>query len=306
MTFERLTIDSLPALRPFFEKQPYSLSVYSLTSIMAWREADGFEVTFAIDDGALFLSGERADRPGDRHLLMPLSPGRLLPPSQLAAAAARLGHRSFWYVPEDWVEAFGAAEIERRFGMSEHEDDSEYVFCTSDLAELKGSRYAPKRNLIHQFEAEHVAAGRASVEPIEPANVPACLEFLEEWCRERDCESAEQAELRCEKEAAGRALAELHVVGESGIAVRLDGEVAGFGIGARVNAEMGALHFEKAFSRVKGLYQFLDRECARRLFAGRFELVNKEGDMGLPGLAQAKRSYFPVRRVRSFSLELKG
>ncbi|MDD5307221.1 MAG: phosphatidylglycerol lysyltransferase domain-containing protein [Deltaproteobacteria bacterium] len=306
MHFEPLTLDALPTLRPYFEKQPYSLSVYSLTSIMAWREADGFEVSFAVLDGALFFSGERGDRPGDRHLLMPLTPGRPLPPAGLAAASARLGHRSIWYAPEDYVDAFGADGVGRHFGIAERADESEYVFLASDLAELKGSRYAPKRNLIHQFEAEYVATGRASVESIEPESVPDCLAFLEKWCRERDCEGTDHDALRCERDATEKALAELHAIGERGVAVCVDGAVAGFGIGARVNDEMGALHFEKAFSRLKGLYQYLDRECARRLFAGRFKYVNKEGDMGLPGLAKAKKSYFPVRRIRSFSLVLKG
>ena len=41
--------------------------------------------------------------------------------------------------------------------------------------------------------------------------------------------------------------------------------MSAFGIGSRLRADMGNLNFEKAFPHVKGLYQFLDRECARRL-----------------------------------------
>jgi hypothetical protein len=41
------------------------------------------------------------------------------------------------------------------------------------------------------------------------------------------------------------------------------------------------------------------------LFDG-FTFLNKESDMGIPGLAKAKRSYHPVRMVRSFKLVLKG
>jgi len=63
-------------------------------------------------------------------------------------------------------------------------------------------------------------------------------------------------------------------------------------------------HFEKAFSGIKGLYQFLDNECAKRLFS-EFQYINKESDMNLPNLAESKQSYNPVLRVRSFALILR-
>jgi hypothetical protein len=63
---------------------------------------------------------------------------------------------------------------------------------------------------------------------------------------------------------------------------------------------MGVLHFEKAFSRVKGLYQYFDRECARQLFA-ESSLINKENDMDIPEIAYTKSSYFPTMRIKSFN-----
>jgi hypothetical protein len=67
---------------------------------------------------------------------------------------------------------------------------------------------------------------------------------------------------------------------------------------------MGILNYEKAFSNVKGLYQFLDNQCAKQLFAG-YRYINKESDMSLPNLARMKRSYHPVLRVKSYQLTLK-
>jgi hypothetical protein len=89
-----------------------------------------------------------------------------------------------------------------------------------------------------------------------------------------------------------------------GILVRLDGAVSAFGIVSHLNEEMAILNFEKAFSDVKGLYQFLDHECARQLFAG-YRYINKESDMSLPNLAAMKKSYHPVMRVKSYRLTLK-
>ena len=88
-----------------------------------------------------------------------------------------------------------------------------------------------------------------------------------------------------------------------GILIRIDGAVSAFGIGSRLNRMTATLNFEKAFSEIKGLYQFLDNECAKRLF-GEFHYINKESDMNLPNLAESKQSYHPVMRVKSFALIL--
>ena len=68
---------------------------------------------------------------------------------------------------------------------------------------------------------------------------------------------------------------------------------------------MGVLHFEKALSNIKGLYQYFDSECAKRLFKG-YKYINKESDMGDPGLAKSKKSYHPVMIVKSYKLIIKS
>jgi hypothetical protein len=67
---------------------------------------------------------------------------------------------------------------------------------------------------------------------------------------------------------------------------------------------MGVLNFEKAHGSIKGLYQFLDNECAKRLFTG-YTYINKESDMKLPNLAQSKKSYNPVAIVKSYCLTMR-
>ena len=89
-----------------------------------------------------------------------------------------------------------------------------------------------------------------------------------------------------------------------GIILRIDGEVNAFGVAAFPRDDMGSLHFEKADAGIKGLYQYFDRECARRLFHG-YTYINKESDMGIPGLAKAKLSYHPAMRVKSYKLTLR-
>jgi len=89
-----------------------------------------------------------------------------------------------------------------------------------------------------------------------------------------------------------------------GILIRIGGEVSAFGICSHLTDTMGVLNFEKAYPDIKGLYQFLDNECAKRLFAG-YTYINKESDMNIPNLAQSKKSYNPVMMIKSYCLTLR-
>jgi hypothetical protein len=64
---------------------------------------------------------------------------------------------------------------------------------------------------------------------------------------------------------------------------------------------MYAIHFEKALSEYKGLYQFVNRSFAA-ILPETYELINREQDLGDPGLRQAKLSYRPVDFVRKYTV----
>ncbi len=210
----------------------------------------------------------------------------------------------YWCVSGDYVERRRQG-LDEVFHLEEQEEFEDYVYLAEDLARLKGNRYVRKRNLIHQFEREFGGNGsRSRVEPITRDSVPECLAFLEAWCEQRDCDVDEDIDLACERRAVITSLENFEALELSGILVRLDNAVSAFGIASRLTGDTGILNYEKAFSDVKGLYQFLDNECAKRLFAG-FRYINKESDMSLPNLARMKRSYHPVLRVKSYKLTLR-
>jgi len=303
MNFKKLGVADYPALRPYFDPMPYRLSVYSLPSLIAWGNCV-FETHYAAEGGLLVIANESRLRPDDRHLILPVSPGADPSPEQLRSLARESGFHQYWCACGDYVERHRQG-LGPLFQLEEQPEFEDYVYLAEDLAALRGNRFVRKRNLIHQFEREFVKNGnRAVVEPVTRESVPECLAFLEAWCAQRDCDIDGDIDLACERQAVITSLEHLEALGLEGILVRLDSRVCAFGIAARFNGDTGILSYEKAFSDVKGLYQFLDRECAKRLFAG-CRYINKESDMSLPNLAAMKRSYHPVMRVKSYKLTLK-
>jgi len=303
MNFKKLEVADYAALKPYFDPIPYRLSIYSLPSLIAWGDCV-FETRYAVEGDLLVIANESQLRPDDRHLILPVSPGGDPSPERLRAIALESGHRRYWCACGDYVERHRQG-LEPLFDVEEQPEFEDYVYLAEDLAELRGNRFVRKRNLIHQFEREFMRNGnRASVEPITRESVPECLAFLEAWCVQRDCDVDGETDLACERRAVITSLEQLEALDLRGILVRLDERVCAFGIASRLNGDTGILSYEKAFSDVKGLYQFLDRECAKRLFAG-CRYINKESDMSLPNLAAMKRSYHPVLRVKSYKLTLR-
>jgi hypothetical protein len=213
------------------------------------------------------------------------------------------GYSLYHSVPQAYLDRYSEDALTRWFRVAPIGAYDDYVYRQGDLAELMGNRYSKKRNLINQFQRDYLDKDRVTLEAMEEAHGPECLEFLEAWCAERDCSPEDNIDLACEKEAAANMLTDFRFMDVQGLVARVDSRIQAFAVGAHLTKDMGVLHFEKAIGSIKGLYQYFDRECARHLFSN-FQYINKESDMGVPGLAKAKKSYHPVKQIHAYTLKL--
>ncbi len=298
-----LTFDDYSFLKSYFDHQPFRISSYSLPSLIAWSNAC-YRSYYEIIDDTVIVATEAARNLENQHLIMPVSPAGRPTIEYLRDLIVRTGYKKICFVPEDYIEQDRRSALETFFEIMEQPEYEDYIYLTRDLADLKGNRYAKKRNLIHQFKREYLLHNRVVTGPITSEEIPECLEFLEKWCALRECDSGQEENVACEKAAVIQALNSIDELDWRGLWVRLDGEINAFAIMSHLTKDMGVLNFEKAYPQVKGLYQYLDNECARQLFYD-YTYMNKESDMGLPALAESKRSYHPVAKIKSYCLKIK-
>jgi len=235
---------------------------------------------------------------------LPIGGGLEPGPQELLVLAHAAGYPSYWFVPQAYVDRHGRELIEQSFQVTEQAGYHDYIYRVSDLSELKGNRYAKKRNLIKQFERGH-DPHRLYREPITSVNARQCIAFLEEWCEQEGCFQKGDQSLECEMAAALNMLGLVERRMAQGLVLRIDTVISALAVASPLMEGMVVLQFQKACKSIKGLYQFFDRECARTLCQGS-TWVNKESDMGQEGLAHAKRSYYPARMVYSYELKLRG
>ncbi len=304
MKFSPITPSDYPSLKPFFEGQSYRLCSYSLSSIIVWNN-DVYHPCGAVDDGSLIICADFATHKERNHLLLPISPGREYTPEELAEISRGAGCTRYWFVPGDYIERHHGNRLEELFRVERQEEYDDYVYRTEDLATLAGRNYSKKRNLIKQFEREYPEGpGNVSMKHISPEDIPRCLEFLDRWCEERGGDVDRDEDLACEWHATRNALKNLEALEFRSLMLSINGEIEAFALASQLTDAMSALHFQKASAQIKGLYQFFDRECARRLFP-ELEFINKESDMGIPGLAHVKKSYCPEVMIPSYKLILR-
>ncbi len=280
--FKQITPFDYASLKRFFIHQPDTLCAYSLPSILVWSNSI-YQPYGAILDNALIIYLEFPNDKSKRQLILPISPEKDFSPEALYKLALQYEIKRYCFVSENYMNRFEKDRIDTLFDIKEDKKYEDYVYRVKDLATLSGNRYAGKRNLIRQFHQNYVLRERVKTEKTSPSVSSECIDFVEKWCDERGCDEEQNEDLSCEKQAMINALEHIGHMNMPGILIRIDGEVSAVALSSYLTDNMGALHFEKAFIKIKGLYQYLDNVCAKELFK-RYQYLNKESDMGIPGL----------------------
>jgi len=272
---------------------PPSTSELTFTNLWVWRGARSIRLG-ADESGALVALCEEH---GARFFLPPVGAADPAATAQRLRAFARA--QGF---PFEVRRAPGAlAETLRAAGFAAREDrDSfDYVYEVGALASLEGRHFDGKRNQVRRLTRE-----RACVfAPLDAAVAAECLALEEDWCDLRACRL--DAGLTAEQAAIGECLRSHRELELIGGVVRVDGRVKAFALAERLAGDTAVVHFEKADPQVPGLYQLVNHWFCREAL-GAFRFVNREQDLGIPGLRQAKESWRPHHLVAKFTVSAPG
>ena len=182
-----------------------------------------------------------------------------------------------------------------KFRFTPYRDSYDYIYTVEELTELHGKKLQAKRNHCNRFEADHPDY---TTEIVTPENLYRCREMVEKWYAVHEWnEQIEQ-----EKTAIARAFDAFAHTRMDGLMVIENGEVLAFSMGARMSDQYYDVCFEKAYSAINGAYAIINREFSR-MIAGKYpevRFLNREDDMGEPGLRQAKESYQPTLLLEKY------
>ncbi len=276
-----LEIADKKLLDGIFEALQPRISEFTFANLYLFRTAHAYRLAMVGD--AVVILGQGYDRA--TYVLPPLT-------GNVGEATERLLGEGLTLYGAD--EQFVARYLRKEsLEVTEDRDGSDYLYTRAELAELPGNRYHKKKNRINYFVRRHEHV----IEPYHERHREGGLRLLDEWGRVRG--GMESSSLALESEANREALEMADELGLVGLVALVDGEVKAFVLGERLNRETSVCLFEKADPFLDGLYQLIDREFCRRLFTD-CTYVNREQDLGEPGLREAKLSSHPVELVKKF------
>ncbi len=280
--FELLQIEHRPSLRPFFERYPQEISESTFGNHIIWRHFD--HPRFTTIHGNLCFAFSPPDEPP--YFLQPLGENKI--PATLEACltvAPRLSR-----IPASFAERWCGG-----LRCAPDRNDFDYVYLAEDLISLKGKKYDGKRNRIRKFERAY--AWRYL--ELTAAHLDACRSLFDEWLADKGVNGGA---IDAQKDAISEALRHFEILEMTGGAIETEGRIAAFSIGEKLNADTAVVHIEIVNPRYEGLAQLMNREFARQAWSG-CRFINREQDLGLPGLRKAKLSYQPHHLVEKFHIQ---
>lgn len=288
--FTPLTLEHRALLQQWNQQHPPQASEYCFSNLFGWRNACGYAL-------ARFGSGLliRREDHGKMTFLQPLViEGHAEAVKSCFEYLHAAGHGGVIdRVAEDFILALGN---DPAWKIHEDRDQFDYLYLAAELRELAGERFHDKKNLINQFERKYLA----SYIPITGEIARRCIDFAHEWCTDRRC--LQYPGMREENCAVIQMLKNFSALELTGGALEIDGKLIAFTIAEMLNPQTLVIHAEKAKQGVTGVYQAINQQFLQAQ-ATEVIYINREQDLGLPGLRKAKLSYNPTALVKKFRIE---
>lgn len=166
----------------------------------------------------------------------------------------------------------------------------DYIYRRQDLAALQGGKYQGKRNHVNRFRNLYPGF---EYRPLTPELFDECRRVTAVWNDEKEHENPSYGNtIEAEHQVMETIFSHWDELGMIGGSIYADGRMVAFTYGSAVTHDTFDVCVEKADRNVEGAFSIINQQFCAHL-PEQFIYVNREEDMGLPGLRKAKLSYHP-------------
>ncbi|WP_299979337.1 phosphatidylglycerol lysyltransferase domain-containing protein [Desulfobacula sp.] len=286
--FNRFELNDRELIQTYIDTfKPFSCE-YNFSNLYAWQDA--YKLSWTLYQERLLIYDGLS-----QCAFMPL--GEDFYPEELVILSLNLKNvgltPEFSLLTSDYLKKF--PEIGNYYIVKEERDHSEYIYDVASLCELTGIKLHKKKNLISQFKRNnpnfevHLLKGeyrqealRLAQDQLNRSKKRSKTLDRESWAIEASFDHFE--ELRLE-----------------GLVITVGNKVAAFSVFSEMNHLTYDIQFEKSDIDFKGAAQVINQETAKYL-KDKCQYLNREQDLGIKGLRQAKMSYDPVKLITPYSL----
>lgn len=263
-------------------------STYNFTNMFIWS-GEGF-ITYGVTDGclALFFQGEK----------QPLSVSYPVGKGDKRRAVQHLSEfveaQSFRPVFRN-LSAYMVKEMDEMFPdcfeFVEDRNTADYIYETEKMITLSGKKLHAKRNHFNYFKNNYAYEYKT----LTQGDMKDCMSLFNAWVSEK----GDEEDMGASRRAAAKLLENFDELPVRGGGIYMDGKLSAFSIGEPVSLDTALIHVEFALD-YRGLFNVINSEFCAHEWTD-FQYVNREEDMGLPGLRQTKLAYRPAYLLEKFN-----
>lgn len=263
---------SMASLFPFTEKRHYTISAYT--------DMDGKR--------AYIIRGlQWNDEKKETFAMLPSGyPGKELF-EDLFTKIDEINTISEVYLPE-WEQQLQTHHPQML--LSEDRDNADYIYDRKSLIELVGQNLHKK--LAHALRFAKKNPHRVLV-PSHLARPEDMVQILDDWTKGRDMIEDYKATML--------AITHQSELGLKGMVLYTNDKPVAFTLGEADEDSRFIVHIEKANTKYRGIYQYINRAFVADLPETIVE-INRAQDLGIPGLRQAKSTYEPSRLLMKYKI----
>lgn len=268
MIFREVTLDD----KKTFDKYRYICSDYMFSYIYMYKEL--YKLKIAELNGSVIIRSDMETT----SFYMPLGDIRQGITSVLEYCKVNNISPVFTKIPQAYSEIF----TDFKFHIHKDRDSFDYIYKTSDFIEYQGKRFRNQRNNLFSYINTFSPKFDERVE----LYIDKCKALTSKYHNSADKQSATY-----------KMLDSINVFNLKG-GVVLDGdEVTAFCLYEKISEDTVQSHVELTNNSHRGVHSYLVNELAKRMEEA---YINKEDDMGLPGLRRFKESYNPCTMLKKY------
>ncbi|MBP7551985.1 MAG: DUF2156 domain-containing protein [Spirochaetes bacterium] len=275
--------------RYFYSNKP-DISEYTFTNLYVWRNSR--KISYAEYQGSLII---RACYNGENYLLPPI--GKDVKNTYvkiLEWIKKSENENSVRRIPEKDINIIKSNIEISDFKVVEDRDNFDYVFSSKDLAHLDGKKFSSKRNFYKKFLNEY----NLKYEKYKNEYKNKCIDLMNRWIDKKKDDKT----LNDEYEAIIELLNNFDNLNIVGSVIFADDNLAAFAFGEELNDDVFVIHFEKADTKYIGIYQTINKLFIENEAVEKYKYINREQDLGIPGIRKAKESYYPEMFIKKYNI----
>jgi uncharacterized protein len=273
LIFREITLGDMP----MFKRYKNTCSDYVFSYLFMYK--DIYKLKISENDGAMIICSDMAET----DFYMPLGDIKHGIKSILGYCKENSIRPVFSKIPEGYQEIFN----DMNFHIEEDRDSFDYMYKNSDFIEYSGKEFRKQRNNYHSYLKSFT---------------PEFKDDLRGYIDECKAFTLKHHNLPYIVDPTIRMLDNIDKLSLKGGVVLNQGVITAFCLYEKISDDMLLSHVELTDNSHRGVHAYLVNELAKKMGE---RYINKEDDMGLPGLRRFKEAFNPDYMLKKYKAYFK-